>query len=783
MSLACMISAAPVHAETLNSYRSEPVALMLELSVNGSGSSRLMHVQRFDDGELRLKADDLRHLRIRVAANVANDEMVSLRNWPSIQADYNEAKQTLALQVPDHLLEPYTVDLYSTRSQRIDENSLDALPATVFNYGLYHSRQSGQNTFGANAELLLTGRYGLLSNTALFNSRAQAGFDNTVRLDTRWQYIDPVNVRSYVVGDFVSNATSWGASVRLTGVQWASAFDQRSDLVTTALPQFSGSAALPSTLDLYVNQQRIYSGDIPSGPFELRALPFVSGNEVSLVTTDIHGRQRTLTQPYYYSARLLQPALTQFSVDVGIPRLFYGLRSNIYDNTVFGSGVFRHGLRHTTTLEAHTQSTGDGLINVGVGLAQGLGGRGVLSGAMAVSRYRHYRGAHVNLGVEGRISRFRLYAAADRNMGDYFNLGRVSAYRLAQKQQSQWLGSGGRVALNTVHAKAVDRLGLGVRAFQRSSLNLSYHRIRYSNTESRTGSVSVSYGLSPRMSVQANAYTDFNQRRNRGVFLSLNIALDTLNAATSISRDNQRLRHTQQLGSTTGQRQGESSWGVVNTIEAQGSDYRSAYLSYRARPALVSARVHQSDQRTRTELQATGSVVVAGGGVFAANQVGDAYAIVTNAGPNVELLQSGVKQGRTNRKGQALLPNLRPYSQQRVRIDPTTLPHNWEPRVTEQVVSTGYRQGMLIDFGARPVHAAVVLIHDKHDIAIPPGHIVQLEGGGVSVMGYGGEVYVRDLQKHNRLHIDLGPQGVCSTQFHYDSTAAVQPRIGPLLCQ
>src|SRR5690606_40501417 len=66
---------------------------------------------------------------------------------------------------------------------------------------LYHSRQSGQNTFGANAELLLTGRYGLLSNTALFNSRAQAGFDNTVRLDTRWQYIDPVNVRSYVVGD------------------------------------------------------------------------------------------------------------------------------------------------------------------------------------------------------------------------------------------------------------------------------------------------------------------------------------------------------------------------------------------------------------------------------------------------------------------------------------------------------------------------------------------------------------------------------------------------------
>ncbi len=168
-------------------------------------------------------------------------------------------------------------------------------------------------------------KFGVFTTNTLFNTDRTYGGQGIVRLDSSWRYDDARSVRSYVVGDFASNALAWTSSVRLAGFQIASAFEQRSDIVTTALPQFSGSAALPSTLDLYVNQQRIFSGEIPSGPFDIKSLPFVSGGDVRLVTTDATGRQVELTKAYYYVPGQLRPGLIEFSIDVGVPRLDYGI--------------------------------------------------------------------------------------------------------------------------------------------------------------------------------------------------------------------------------------------------------------------------------------------------------------------------------------------------------------------------------------------------------------------------------------------------------------------------
>ena len=765
-SMACVVGGAKLSAQPLSSLTAETVPMVLEVSLNGTRTAELLDVQRARSGKFSASAADLRRLRLRLDAGYAADAMVDLHDLPGVTLEYDEANQALALQVPDSLLEPYSIDLYGQRRSS-PLHQFPAIPAAVLNYGLYHTHQSGKNTVAGNAELLFTGRFGIVSNTVMYNStKAQYGYDNAVRLESRWQYIDPVSVRSYVLGDFVSNTVSWGASVRLAGFQWASAFDQRSDIVTTALPQFSGSAALPSTLDLYVNQQRIYSGDIPSGPFALGSLPFVSGNEVTLVTTDALGRQTTLTQPYYYSARLLRPALTQFSVDVGLPRLNYGLQSDDYDSAIFATGSWRHGLTHLTTLEARAEGSSDGLFNAGVGLAQGLMGRGVFNAAVSTSRYQAYRGTQLRLGIEGQAKGLRVYGSTDRHYGHYFNLARVSGHRMVQRRRTQGVGPDIDAWLHrTAQASAIDRLGVGISAFRRTSFNVNYHRIRYVHGQTRMGSLSFSYGLSPRLSLHANAYTDIDRRHNRGVFVSLNLVLDKLNASSSLSRDNGRSRYTQQVASAMGQRQGDTSWGVVNTFAPQGSDYRSAYLSHRARHALVGASLHHSGHSTRTELQALGALVAAGGGVFAANQVGDAYAIVTNAGPNVELLQGGVKMGRTDRNGRALLPKLRPYTEQHVRIDPSTLPDGWEPQATEQAVAVGYRQGRVIDFGARAVHGAVLVMHDKHGEPIRPGHLVKLEGGESSVMGYEGQVYLRDLHEHSRLQIDLGVQEAAALIF------------------
>ncbi|WP_151748884.1 fimbria/pilus outer membrane usher protein, partial [Acinetobacter lactucae] len=224
-------------------------------------------------------------------------------------------------------------------------------------------------------------------------------------LESKWQYVDPEKIRIYTLGDFISNSPDWGSSVRLAGFQWSSAYTQRGDIVTSALPQFSGSAALPSTLDLYVNQQKIYSGLVPSGPFDIKQLPFISGNEVTLVTTDATGQQSITKKPYYFSSKILAKGINEFSVDVGVPRYNYGLYSNDYDDATFASGAIRYGYSNSLTLSGGAEASTDGLSNLGTGFAKNLFGLGVINADIAASQYKDENGYSALLGLEGRISK------------------------------------------------------------------------------------------------------------------------------------------------------------------------------------------------------------------------------------------------------------------------------------------------------------------------------------------------------------------------------------------
>lgn len=760
--------------------------MVLEVRLNGTRHQELLNVERLadtdDQGRFRARAGELRRLRLKVDPALPADAMVWLDTLPGLTLRYDEPAQALALQVPDSLLEPFVVNLGGQGAPTRLE-SLQSIPAGMLNYGLYHTHDSGKERLAGNAELLFTSRAGVFSTSGLYNSARTADDDKTVRLDSQWRYVDPQTVRSYTLGDFTSNALSWNNSVRLAGFQWASAFEQRSDIVTTALPQFSGSAALPSTLDLYVNQQKIYSGELPSGPFDLRSLPYVSGGDVTLVTTDATGRQISMTQPYYYSANLLRQGLTQFSVDLGVPRFYYGLKSADYDDTVFASGSVRYGLSNATTLEGHAETSADGLANLGMGMAQALGGRGVLSVSTSVSRYKGYHGSRAKLGTEGQVGGMRLFANVERGFGDYLDLARVSSLRLARREglvgtdYGTWL-------LNSAQASAVDRAGISFTPFDRTSVNLSYQRIKYPGEARRTANLSASKGLSRRVSLFASAYADLDRGNRHGVYLTLNIVLDgNLNVSASAQQDNGRTRYTQQVTEANGARQGDVGWGLSNTMSEGADDLRSGYITYRARQAQLSARIDQYGSATRTRLEAEGTLLAAGGGVFAANRIGEAYAIVTNAGPNAEVLQGGVRMGRTDGSGRALLPNLRPYYEQKIFIDPATLPDGWEPAVTERSAVAGYRQGTLVDFGARIVHGAELILHDSAGKPLPAGHLAQLEGGETGVIGYGGLLYLRGLGSRNRVTVDLGMAGMCSVDFNYDPAGPAQPRIGPLPCQ
>ena len=96
----------------------------------------------------------------------------------------------------------------------------------------------------------------------------------------------------YRAGDFINDGLSWTRPVRLGGAQVKSDFALRPDLVTMPLPLVSGTVAVPSTVDVLVNGDRVFSQQVQPGPFQIPQLPVVSGaSTISMAVTNALGRQ------------------------------------------------------------------------------------------------------------------------------------------------------------------------------------------------------------------------------------------------------------------------------------------------------------------------------------------------------------------------------------------------------------------------------------------------------------------------------------------------------------
>ena len=119
-------------------------------------------------------------------------------------------------------------------------------------------------------------------------------------LESTWTRDKPMQLTRLRFGDAISGASSWGGAVRFGGVQWATDFSLQPGFVTSPRPGISGEAALPSTVELYVDNLLRMRREVPSGPFSIQDLPVINGQgDARLVVRDILGREQVITQPFF----------------------------------------------------------------------------------------------------------------------------------------------------------------------------------------------------------------------------------------------------------------------------------------------------------------------------------------------------------------------------------------------------------------------------------------------------------------------------------------------------
>ncbi len=692
------------------------IQLFLNISINSNTSTDLISVHQDQDKKLYVRARDLKALRLKMDEHIPDSQWVCINELKGIQFKYLENEQSLNLQVPSSMLSDYSVDLNGQSTTNTNLLKMKPLNAAILNYSLYHTITNDESIFSGSAEGIFNSALGNFSSGVLYNGSNETSYSHEkwVRLESKWQYVDPEKVRIYTLGDFISNSSDWGSSVRLAGFQWSSAYTQRGDIVTSALPQFSGSAALPSTLDLYVNQQKIYSGLVPSGPFDIKQLPFISGNEVTLVTTDATGQQSITKKPYYFSSKILAKGINEFSVDVGVPRYNYGLYSNDYDDATFASGAIRYGYSNSLTLSGGVEASTDGLSNVGTGFAKNLFGVGVINADIAASQYKDENGYSALVGLEGRISKNISFNTSYRKVFDnYFDLARVSQIRYLKENQIS--AEPQNYLSYSALADEIIRAGINYNFYAGYGVYVGYNQIKYSDNSYKLLSANLSGSLNKNWGFYSSAYKDYENHKDYGIYFALRYTPSTrVNAITSFSNDSGKTTYRQEINGFTDPQIGSFGWGgYVERDQDAHNNNASIYGSYRARAAYLTGRYNRIGDNDQVALSATGSLVAAAGRIFAANEIGDGYAVVTNAGPQSQIINGGVNLGEADKSGRFLIANLRPYQSHHIYLDPSYLPLEWDVTTTNRTALVGYRQGTLVDFGAHRVVSGLAKVVNK----------------------------------------------------------------------
>ncbi|WP_430540238.1 fimbria/pilus outer membrane usher protein [Pseudomonas entomophila] len=739
--------------------------LYLDLLVNQVPKAELVPVQQ-RAGRLYLDSAALRAAGVQVPGDPQGE--VALDGIGGLHSDYDSPNQRLLLQVPPAWLP----------GQRLGERSLypasDARSSfgALFNYDLYlNDTDEGGTYLAAWNELRLFDSWGTFSTTGqwrqAFNGAPDSDTrDGFLRYDTTWRFTDEQRLLTYEAGDLITGALPWTSAVRVGGLQLSRDFGARPDLVTYPLPAFAGEAAVPTSLDLFINGYKTSSSELQPGPYTLTNVPFINGaGEAVVVTTDALGRQVSTTLPFYVTSSLLQKGLSDFSVAAGSLRRDYAVRDWGYGPGV-ASASLRHGLSDSFTLESHVE-TAESLTLGGLGGNLRLGTFGVLNAALAQSRFEGDTGRQVALGYQYNSQRLGFNYQRVQRHGDYADLSRVDTPDMRLSERSEQV----TLSLN------LERYG---------SLGAGYFDVRAGDgTRTRLLNLSWSKPLWGNSSLYLSANREIGDRQ-WAVQAQLVIPFDlrgTLAFSLERSKEGESLRRVNYsravpVGGGVG----------YNLGYAEGSErdaYRQADVTWRLQSVQLQAGAYGSSGEMTRWADASGSLVWMDTGLFAANRIDDAFVVVSTSGyADVPVRYENQVVGRTDRNGHLLVPYSSGYYRGKYEIDPMELPADVLAPNVEQRVAVRRGSGYLLEFPLKQVLAASLVLVDGNQQELKLGsRVTDEQSGAQAVVGWDGLVYLENLSPHNRLRVERADGGQCQVEFELPQGQGPIPLIGPLVCQ
>ncbi|GGX19809.1 fimbrial biogenesis outer membrane usher protein [Pigmentiphaga litoralis] len=735
----------------------------LAVRVNGEMMPVTLLLQE-PDGRVMARTSDLLRWRFVLPQGTTvtheGDSFLSLDAIAGVRWRIEPDTQTLAIDTVASNFLPTVMSVDAART---------APPPPVggfFNYDLSTQSINHQTFYGGLFEAVAFSPWGSLAATAVARSGVTSDIDgrtgnNFTRLNTTWTLDRPGEAATWRIGDTISQAGSWGRPVRIGGIQYATNFTTRPGFITFPMPGFAGEAALPSTVDIYVNDALRMRRDVLAGPFSIPQLPALTGmGEARVVVRDLLGRQQTLVTPFYASTQLLRQGLRDFSYEIGAIRSNYGTLSADYGRLA-AVGTERRGLSDTLTGELHGEVTQDRQA-AGVGAAWLWPSAGVFTASLATSRGRQGVGGLASAGFQRQTRQLSFGGSVTMTSGNYTALGLPTdpsvPKKLAQAFASYATPNYGAVALNYIQQDFRERSGVQLVS---ASWGLAIGRVGYLSLavqrelrgdQTRVG-LTFSRALDARTSMSASASTN-----TRG---------DNRNVQAQVQRN-------LPVGSGVGYRLMTAGGDVARTEGAVMM--QSDYGTYE-----VGASTYGGDMAYRAGM--AGGFAMIGTDAFASRTIRESFSVVKVPGySDVRVYAANQLVGRTNSSGAAMVPRLLPYQANSIRIEQADLPLDATVDTLAFDVVPTYRSGVLAQFPVRRSRGGLVTVLLDDGGPLPSGAVARLAGNEQEFpAAQQGEIYLTQLSRENTMEVSWLQQR-CTIKVVFPETTDPLPHLGTFFC-
>ncbi|USI71597.1 fimbria/pilus outer membrane usher protein [Sphingomonas morindae] len=748
-----LVGAQAARATALPAFEAAPAEqpLFVELVLNGQAGGDIVPL-RLSGGGALVDAALLR----KAGLSVAGEGPVDVSRIRGVQSTYDAAGQTLRLDVsPEMLPTNHISPTARDRAQTVADLG------AMLNYDAYVQTADGATTASLWSEERLFGPYGTISNngTLRTGTGVRTGY---LRYDTRYHYVDEAHALTFTAGDLITQSLPWTTSVRMGGLQIARDYQVRPDLITAPLPSFAGSAAVPSAVDLFVDGYRQQSAQVQPGRFVLDNMPVVNGaGQATIVTTDAVGRQIATTIPFYVSSTLLKPGLLDVSGEIGFLRRAYGLKGFDYGEAA-ASGTIRRGLTPQLTVEAHGEATKRFALG-GLGIVFAPGRFGTINLSTATSRGGARAGTQWTVGYSYTARRFSISAEHDQRSNGYSNL---STFNLAHFEGT----------------RRADRVIATVNIPRQGSIGAAFiDGMTLAHAHTRIATLSYSRPIGRFASLFISCDHDFAQH-STSAQLRLIVPFGRNSISAGITHDRGRGTLAQVDYARSVPSQGGIGLNATLAGNADGRMYGQGTATWRGSAVQVQAGGSFTPDSRSAWAGATGSLVVMDRSVFAANQVTDAFAVVSTGGvANLPVSYENQPIGRTDSHGRLFVPQVTAYHVGRFAIDTLNLSADQMAATVERRLSFRQGTGGVVRMTVRRVRSATVSLVGRNGRPLAAGGRVTRADAADAEIGWDGIVFLEDIGAETDLAV-ITRDGRCHAHVTLPAKASALAQIGPVPC-